>query len=145
MWEICRTTLNAFSLASDPLLEKENFVQAGQQLDQLGREFDTGNGAHGSRVIAQGFHLFVYGSRDTLPAMTHVNAPYAAGRGIQVFPSADIPDPQALAFNDDHLFGGLKYGMRFKVMPEVIPVAADHGIHIIVEPVEFSAHVLLLG
>jgi hypothetical protein len=55
-------------------------------------------------------------------------------------PSADILDPQPLAFYDDHLFGGLKNFMGLDVVPQIIPVASDHLIYIVVEPVFVVVH-----
>ena len=100
-------------------------------LDQPLGEHRSGDRSGRACEIAHLHQLGAHCIGDALPPVADVDRPDPARDGIDMFLAARIPDPHALAFDDDARIDGLERLVLDQVMPQMRPIGLDHRAHVV--------------
>ena len=109
-----------------------NTAQAGHLVGQLLGELGTRDIAGRVGEVTHLENLVAHGVGDALASVTDVNRPHATGNGIEIFTSILIFDAHALAFDDNHGIGGLIRLVLHQVMPQMVSVATDNVVNVLI-------------
>ena len=121
-----------------------NAVKAGHLGQQLFRKKGTGNGPDGTTKEVHLDDCVAHSIANRFAPVANINRPNTTRNGVNVFDAFLVPDPQALAFNDNFRIGTAeKWLVLYQVMPDVCAVCFDNAADIVFR--ERSIHVVNLS
>ena len=106
-------------------------AQAGHLAAQLFREPRTGHGSGRIGKIVHLDQLIAHSVRDAGPAIADIHGPDPARDTVKVFLARDVPDPHALAFDNDARINRFERLVLDQVMPDMVAVGFDNATEII--------------
>ena len=92
----------------------------------------------GAGEIVQLDQLVAHGIGDAFAAVAHVDCPDTARHGIKVFFALLVPNPHALAFDNDARIGGLIGFVLAQMVPDMRAVGFDNAGDVVL--VEIAVH-----
>ncbi len=106
-------------------------AQAGHLGQQLFGEQRRRNRAAGTRPVVQLDQLIAHHIGDAFAAVADVDRPDAARDAIKEFLALGIPQPHALAFDEDAGIDGFILLVLAEVVPDVLAIGFDRMAHVV--------------